>query len=243
MENVLTRTRLLQSRDCDFTGRWRPSEICVAMQELAGDHSTILGAGYRYLEERGLAFVLTRTELHMEKYPLMGEKVVCHTWAAPVMKWMFPRYFIFENEAGERLGYAGTIWVLMDLKERKMVTPAALENPIATASLKAPLRMPAKAASLTGEGTAAEHMPLYSELDVNGHVNNTKYVQWMCDAMGADIMGRNCVSSLVVNYAHEVLPSQPVTLRTEVEDTAFRMSGEVNGVNHFSLSGTLMAAQ
>lgn len=243
MENVLTQTRLLQSRDCDFTGRWRPSEICVAMQELAGDHSALLGVGYRKLGEKSLAFVLTRVELHMEKYPVMGEKVVCHTWAAPVMKWMFPRYFIFENEQGERLGYAGTIWVLMDLKERKMVTPAALDTPVATANMKAPMRMPAKAASLKGEGNLSVHTPLYSELDVNGHVNNTKYVQWMCDAMGAEVMRDHCVSSLVVNYAHEILPTQSVALHTEVEDTAFCMSGEVDGVNHFSLSGTLTAVQ
>ena len=98
MENVLIQTRLMQSRDCDFTGRWRVSEICVAMQELASDHSLILGAGFRALAQQGLAFVLTRTELHMEKYPMMGEKVICRTWAAPVMKWMFPRYFVFENE-------------------------------------------------------------------------------------------------------------------------------------------------
>ncbi len=239
MENVLVQTRLLQSRDCDFTGRWRASEICVAMQELAGDHSTILGAGYRALKQKNLAFALTRIELHMQKYPCMGEKVVCRTWAAPVMKWMFPRYFIFESESGEQLGYAGTIWVLMDLNERKMVPPSALDAPIPTASCKPPLRMPAKAASMKGEGIAVEHMPLYSELDVNGHVNNTKYVQWMCDSLGAETMGDHFIDSLIVNYAHEVLPTHPVTLRTESEENAFRMSGDINGINHFSLSGTL----
>ena len=159
------------------------------------------------------------------------------------MKWMFPRYFIFENESGEQLGYAGTIWVLMDLTERKMVPPAALDAPIPTASCKPPLRMPAKAVSLKGEGTAHEHMPLYSELDVNGHVNNTKYVQWMCDSLGAETMGNHFIDSLIVNYAHEVLPSHPVTLRTESEENAFRMSGEIDGINHFSLSGTLRAAE
>ena len=239
MENVLTQKRLLQSRDCDFTGRWRASEICVAMQELAGAHSAILGAGFRSLSEQGLAFVLTRTELHMEKYPVMGEKVICHTWAAPVMKWMFPRYFVFENEAGERLGYAGTIWVLMDLNERKMVSPSMLKTPIATSLQKPPLRMPGKAAPLQGAGTVAEHLPMYSELDVNGHVNNTKYVQWLCDSMGIEVMRDHFVDSLIVNYNHELLPGQSVALHTEADEAAFRMNGEIGGISCFALSGTL----
>jgi len=239
MENVLTQTLTLQSRDCDFTGRRKPSEIFTAMQELASDHAAILGASYAVLRSVNLAFALTRTELHMDRYPKIGEKVVCHTWPAPVMKWMFPRYFIFENESGEQLGYAATIWVLMDLNERKMVTPAALPSPIPTSDRKPPLRMPGKAANLTGEGKMRDYLPGYSELDVNGHVNNTRYVSWMCDALGVEALTGNCVRSIIVNYSHELLPGQTISLRSETEGNSFRMSGDIDGVNHFALSGEL----
>ena len=239
MDNVLTTTLTLQSRNCDFTGRWKPSEIFTAMQELASDHSAILGAGYFRLREKNLAFALTRTELHMEKYPSIGEKVVCHTWAAPVMKWMFPRYFLFETESGEPLGYAGTIWVLMDLTERRMVPPAALGMTIATASRKAPLRMPGKAEPVEEKSVGHSYLPGYSELDVNGHVNNTRYVSWMCDFLGTSVLEEHDVSRLIVNYSHEILPHQPVQLRAELAEHVFRMSGDIDGVNHFTLSGEL----
>ncbi len=239
MENVLTQTITLQSRDCDFTGRWKPSEIFTAMQELANHHSTLLGAGYARLREKNLAFALTRSELHMEKYPSLGEKVVCHTWAAPVMKWMFPRYFIFETESGERLGYAGTIWVLIDLTERRMVTPAALDAPIATSDRRPPLRLPGKADALKRRESVRPYLPGYSEIDVNGHVNNTRYVSWMCDFLGAEVFKGRCVKSLTVNYTHEILPGQPVELTAELEENAFRMSGDREGLNHFTLSGEL----
>ena len=239
MENVLTQTLSLRSRDCDFTGRWKPSEIFMATQELAGDHSAILGAGYDYLRSLSLAFALTRTELHMEKYPRIGDKVVCHTWAAPVMKWMFPRYFIFETESGERLGYAGTIWVLLDLNERKMAAPSALNVEIATGDLPAPMRMPGKAAAPSEELPAREYMPGYSEIDVNCHVNNTRYVAWACDALGAELLKDKCVRSLTVNYSHEILPGQPVFLRMQREGDSFCMSGDFDGVNRFTLSGEL----
>ena len=239
MENVLTQTICLQSRDCDFTSRWKTSEIFMAMQELAASHSAILGAGYSFMRAKSLAFALTRTELHMDRYPCIGEKVVCHTWAAPVMKWMYPRYFIFETESGERLGYAGTIWVLLDLNERKMVAPSALGVEIATGDMKAPMRMPSKAASVGEEAEARVYLPGYSEIDVNGHVNNTRYVSWLCDYLGADVLKNRCAKSIVVNYSHEILPGQPVELRAETKDGTFRMSGDYEGVNHFTLSGEL----
>ena len=239
MENILTQTLTLQSRDCDFTGRWKPSEIFTAMQELASDHAAILGAGYPVLRSANLAFALTRSELHMDRYPHLGEKVICRTWPAPVMKWMFPRYFIFESESGEQLGYAATIWVLMDLAERKMVAPSALPSPIPTSDRKPPLRLPGKAMGLTGEGVLRDYLPGYSELDVNGHVNNTRYISWMCDALGYDLLKDHSVKSLIVNYAHELLPGESIALRSEIEGSAFRMSGDIGGVNHFSLSGEL----
>jgi len=239
MDTVLTKTLALQSRDCDFIGRWKPAEIFTAMQELAADHSDILGAGYSRLRKMNLAFALTRSELHMDRYPRIGEKVICHTWAAPVMKWMFPRYFIFESESGEQLGYAGTIWVLMDLTERKMVAPAALGMTIATSGRKPPLRMPGKADSVEEKSVGHAYLPGYSELDVNGHVNNTRYVSWMCDFLGVPVLENHSIKTLVVNYSHEILPGQPVELRAEQKEHVFRMSGDYEGVNRFVLSGEL----
>ena len=99
--------------------------------------------------------------------------------------------------------------------------------------------MPGKAAAPSEDAPAREYLPGYSEIDVNGHVNNTRYVSWLCDELGAELMKDKCVRSLTVNYSHEILPGQPVLLRTQREDDSFRMSGDYEGVNHFTLSGEL----
>lgn len=235
MQNVLSQTLPIRSGNCDLTGRWKPSEIFMAMQEVAGDHCAMLGASYDYLRERSLAFALTRSELRMERYPRIGEKVILRTWAAPVMKWMFPRYFLFETESGERLGCAGTVWVLLDLNERKMVAPAAMEVELAVGDLPAPMKMPARADAPAEETPALQYLPGYGEIDVNGHVNNTRYVAWACDALGIGTLKERFIRRLVVNYSHEILPGQPVLLRMQREGDVFRMSGE----EHFTLSGEL----
>lgn len=240
MQNVLAKTISLQSRDCDLTCHWKPSEIFVAMQEMAMEHSGILGAGYYHLRGMNLAFALTRTELRMNRYPRLGDKVTIRTWAAPIMKWMYPRHFIFEDEAGQQLGVASTIWVLLDLNERKMVAPSALDVDIATGDLPAPMRMPGKAASPAEDCPVREYLPGYSEIDINGHVNNTRYISWMCDTLGAERLGEARIGSLIVNYSHEILPGQQVLLRTDIQEDSFCMSGDFEGVNHFALSGNFL---
>ncbi len=242
MKNVYSIVIPLRSRDCDMTGRWKPSEIFVAMQELGAAHSDALGAGYDYMLSRSLAFALTRMELHMERYPTLDQRVVGRTWVTPLMKWIYPRHFLFETESGERLGYASSLWVLMDLNERKMVNPSLLDIELEPGDLSAPIRMPAKPLPVPEDCPAWERLPVYSELDINGHVNNTRYVAWACDALGAETLRGACVSELLVNYSHEILPGQRVSLRMLREDSAFRMSGEVDGTLHFSLSGKLAPA-
>ena len=44
MENVLTRVIEMCARGCDFTERWKTTEILVTMQELAMEHSDLLGS-------------------------------------------------------------------------------------------------------------------------------------------------------------------------------------------------------
>lgn len=239
MKNVLTHSFSLGSRDCDFTGCWKPSEIFVSMQELAAEHCAMLGASHSVLRAKNLAFALTRAELRMNRYPQINDRVILRTWAAPLMKWMYPRHFLLESESGEILGFASTLWVLLNLEERKMVSPAALNVDVPAGDLPAPLRMPGKALSPDSSHPAVEYLPGYSELDVNGHVNNTRYVAWMCDALGANTLQEKRIDTLLVNYAHELLPGQKVALRTEISDHSFRMSGEREEVNCFSLSGTL----
>ena len=38
-------TFTLRTRDCDLTGKWRPSAILESMQDAAGMHSMLLGCG------------------------------------------------------------------------------------------------------------------------------------------------------------------------------------------------------
>ena len=73
MEPVYETSFTLRAPDADFCAAWKPGAIFTAMQELGEAHSTLLNAGYFALREKGLAWVITRALLVIDRAPVIGE--------------------------------------------------------------------------------------------------------------------------------------------------------------------------
>ena len=231
---------LLLSRDCDLGGLWKPSAILTAMQETAGMHSHILGCGRETLVQKGVVWVLTRCEVQMEKEARMGSRLSIETFPMPLRRWFFPRYFVFRDDAGAQVGAAGTLWVLFDLEKRCMVAPGDVAGAIPDNSdLTPPLGVPGPVPRLTGETAASARTPVYSELDVNGHVNNARYADWLCDALGLEVMREYRVKTMRLSYAAEIRPGQAMELRLTRDGLAYQLTGSHEGKTHFEIGGEL----
>ena len=232
---------LLLSRDCDLGCLWRPSAILTAMQETAGMHSHILGCGRETLVQKGVVWVLTRCEVQMEKEARMGSRLSIETFPMPLRRWFFPRYFVFRDEAGAQVGAAGTLWVLFDLEKRCMVAPGDVAGAIPDNSdLTPPLGVPGPVPRLTTGGTLeSARTPVYSELDVNGHVNNARYADWLCDALGLEVMREYRVKTMRLSYAAEIRPGQAMELRLTRDGLAYHLTGAHEGKTHFEIGGEL----
>ena len=232
---------LLLSRDCDLGGLWKPSAILTAMQETAGMHSHILGCGRETLVQKGVVWVLTRCEVQMEKEARMGSRLSIETFPMPLRRWFFPRYFVFRDETGAQVGAAGTLWVLFDLEKRCMVAPGDVAGAIPDNSdLTPPLGVPGPVPRLTTGGTLeSARTPVYSELDVNGHVNNARYADWLCDALGLEVMREYRVKTMRLSYAAEIRPGQAMELRLTRDGLAYHLTGSHEGKTHFEIGGEL----
>ena len=240
MLNTYDETFTLRPRDCDLNEKWRPSAILETMQDAAGAHSKLLGCGREDLVKKNIVWVLSRLEIHMDRYPSVGEQITVHTFPTPTRICFFPRYYIFTDARGEMIGKAGSLWLLLDLGTRRMLPPGEVGKLIPdNKDLSVPMNLPATVGKLQGEEFVSEYRPVYTDLDVNGHVNNTRYADWLCNALGIEIMTEYEPDHIIINYNHEVLPGSVVTLRRIIRDNEFRLSGTVGDVNAFEIGGTL----
>ena len=233
-------SQLIRTCDCDMMGTWRPSAILTAMQETAGMHSHMIGCGRDDLIKNRIVWVLSRCEVRMDRYPRIGETVTTETLAKPNRRWFFPRYYTFFDGEGRQIGCASTLWVLLNIDDRKMVPPGDVAATIPdTADITPPMGMPGSVEEVTGSEQTMLRTPQYFDLDINGHVNNTRYADWACDALGVEVMQGHVLSTMRIVYDAEIRPEQEIQLRAAFDGRHYRVAGYHGDKMHFELGGEL----
>ncbi len=231
----------VRATDCDRFRRMRPDMLFIAMQEGGERHAHQLGIGYDAMMQRGLFFVLARIHVQFDRAPRVGETVVHTTWPGVGNRFFCPRFHTFTLEDGTPLARAGALWVILDAKNRKIASAltAGISLPD-NSDIPAPIELPMRQPPLGETTEYLTRTPVYSEFDVNSHVNNTKYIAWLCDALGNAAMDGRYLGDLTVNYEKEICEEIPLTLALSRDGDRFSLLvTSETGVKHFAAAGTL----
>ncbi|HUO99585.1 MAG TPA: acyl-ACP thioesterase domain-containing protein [Rhizomicrobium sp.] len=189
------------------------------LQDIAWLHAEHLGWGYEDLIKRNTIWVLVRQKLVMNDWPVWGDVVTIRTWPRGVAGVLALRDFeIFVRE--RKLGECTTSWLTLNWKTRRpqKIDPATfmLEDRPASLSFEAE-----KIALRTDLNPVARFVVRYSDLDVNGHVNNTRYAQWIVDTATMEETASLQVAAYEVNFINETRVGDEVVIdRGEVERPA-----------------------
>ena len=241
MEKTYTESLSIRAVDCDEFGKMRLDALFLAMQEGGEQHARLLGAGHQAMLDRQLFFALSRIHVSILNPPRFGQLVRHTTWPGQVNRFFCPRYHVFSLEDGTPLAAAGALWVILDTGTRRIVSPiqADLHFPD-NSDLPAPVDLPTRLPSrITSAYRTAKRHVQYSDRDVNGHVNNTKYISWLCDALGASAFEGYHISSLTAGYEREIQDEDPLEVHLFQNESSF--SYEVtssNAVRHFLAVGS-----
>lgn len=244
MQNIYTETMTLRASDCDLYGRWLPSAILTAMQETAGAHSAILGLDRKKMTDMNLAWVLSRVKVEMKRVPLVNETITIRTSPTPQKHLFYPRIHVFSDADGNEIGCANSLWVLMDITTRRITQNEIVSQSLpASTALTAAIGIPATVSALPGEAETASLLPQYTDFDVNQHVNNTKYLNWCCNAIGLERLKTHWLQSFDVNYRSEVLHGTEVRTELTFKDDRFSFMGYAENSLMFGVSGQLQPCE
>ena len=106
--------------------------------------------------------------------------------------------------------------------------------------LIAPLGLPGPVTEVSGAVSRSTRIPEYTDLDVNHHVNNTKYMDWCCNALGIDRMKESALRRFCLNYDMEVLPGQEINTELRLLGDSFSYCGFHGEQRSFDIGGELM---
>jgi len=239
MSKTYTEALELRACSCDMCGMWSPSAVLVSMQETAGAHSALLGLDRNTMNGLGLAWVLSRVHVEFDRLPSMGETILIETYPTPSRHLFYPRSHIFRRN-DEIIGRANSLWVLMDIESRRITNNAFVQSRLPDNSdLSMAVGMPSGIRPFGCEPSVSTIIPQFTDLDVNRHVNNTKYMDWCCNALGIDTMAAHCLTCFDVNYDAEVLPGNEIRAELTMLDNAFAFCGFDAEKRRFGISGRL----
>lgn len=214
--------------NCDADGHLKPSALLTLMQELAELNATGLGYGRAHLIEQGICWVLYRLRYAFAQLPALGDELRADTWPSGLKGPFFERAFRFEDASGALIGEAITTWVLLDIEKRRVLRPSVLKMPAPiNTELACSLALPG---ALALEGLeAVETRPVrYTELDMNGHMNNARYADWALDLLRALGEARP-VRAMQINYIAEGRPHDRVALSARLGDEGALIEGRREG--------------
>ena len=233
MEPIYSQNFTISDVHVNCFGYLKTSMILYFAQEVAGIHFEQLSMDYDALAQRGLFRAITRHKVQVTRLPRHGETIRIETWPMPTTRVAYPRSMVAYDEAGNECFRAITLWVLMDIHNRAMVLPGKsgidVAGTLRGSELSSPLGLPAKALRNRRYRTVS-----FTDLDRNGHMNNTKYLDWIDDLLPASFHGTHTLKEFTVCYLNEALEGQNLQLDWDfIEENclymdAHRDSGEKN---------------
>ena len=175
MADLLSREYEVNYSHIDNRGIAKPSFLWNIMQDAATVHAEELHLGPAELH---ILWVLSRMKVRLSRPLRPYERIRCETWCPGIRGVSWYRCFAFY--AGEEpVGDAQSMWVTLDPESHRILRPSSFpvsEGYLHTA--RGELFDPLPKLSCETVREHHVHPVLYSDLDVNNHVNNVRVVSW-----------------------------------------------------------------
>ena len=208
---------------CDRFGRLKPSAICWLVQEMAGRHCLELGLDWDSLAKKGMFWAILRHRIEVKRMPTKDETIHVETWPMPTTRVAFPRNVVAFDEYGNELFRTTSVWVLMDMEKRAMVLPGKSGVEVPGVLLGGELPAPGSLAPQMPEGRQ-ERTVRFTDLDLNGHMNNCRYLDWAADLLPSRFHRDYCLKDATLGYLAEAKEDDEMILcYGQKEDGSLRL--------------------
>lgn len=217
----------VQLFDTDVHGTLSLRGMWDFLQETAGYHTQLLGVAPEDLRPRGLAWILSRLRLRVKRYPGLGERITVRTWPTGVDRLFALRDFSVSDAQGELIARATSAWLALKLDTLRPVRVQSVFDPPGMESL--PRALDEDLGKLPGTASSEREWSSqvrFGDLDANRHVANSRYVEWVVESAGLQLLDGSMVAELGIDFLSETPYGGGVVVRVETD------SGDAGRLSH-----------
>ncbi|XP_059289286.1 palmitoyl-acyl carrier protein thioesterase, chloroplastic-like, partial [Lycium ferocissimum] len=160
------------------------------------------------MSKRNLIWVVAKMQVLVDRYPTWGDVVQIDTWVAASGKNGMRRdWLVCDSNTGDILMRASSLWVTMNKETRKLSKmPDKVRTEIEGVFVDSPPLLDGDSRKLpkldetTADNTRTGLSPGWSDLDVNQHVNNVKYIGWILESVPIQILEGYELAGMTLEY-------------------------------------------
>jgi acyl-ACP thioesterase len=172
----------IRASEVDIKGKATLPALCSLFQEVAGNHALKLNFDISQLHKQNLTWVLHRMDINITRFPDWRENITIETWPAAGDALRAYRNYRILDAQNEQIGSCLSYWMMINMETRRptRMPPEVLELrlkkidhvlPVKNSRMK-PFEDPQKNTTIDVRR---------SDEDMNRHVNNARYVEWMME--------------------------------------------------------------
>ncbi len=202
----------------DFEKKLRLSALFGYFQDIASMAVENLGIGIdTILEEFGVTWILIRIRVDIIRTPLWNEEITIETWPIEPKKMQFDRDYVVRDAEGNIVAKAVSTWVILDPNTKEIRQTSLISSNISYMIKERAIDCKLGRFKAFGEMTVAYKKVIgYSDIDFNGHLNNSKYIDFIMDCFDFESHKKYGVKSIEVSYINEALPGDGIILYRDI---------------------------
>lgn len=220
MEAIYSNRYTIGYSDVDFMRELKLSTLFSCFQDTASKAVDHLGIGVDVLTQRySVAWVLLRMRVEIGRIPSVYETMTVETWPHPPDRLEFKRDYRVEAADGSSIIQATSSWVIMDVHTRELKKSELIGELYQFPEFTKEHSLAHKFGKLKPFGqleVAYKKIIGYSDVDFIGHINNTRYIDYIMDCFPVESHRRYCVRAIEVNYIREAFPGDTLVMYKDV---------------------------
>jgi acyl-ACP thioesterase len=211
--------------------------IANFFQEAAGKNAKDLNFDIEDLHEKGVTWVLYRMHIKMDKFPVRWQHVTVNTWPSSGDGIRAFRDYQLVDEDGNVLGKGVSQWMVLNIKNRR---PARIPKEILEMGLTvSEHQLPIDKTPFPEMGTPDAVRTLTTgqhHLDMNHHVNNVRYIEWMTGYVPDNLSKGLTCTELKIQYHRECGVDQTIDIKSKKMSDGKYLHVIINSDSHVMLA-------
>lgn len=209
----------LKKDDLDENGFIKTYELFHMIEDVSIAHAEVLHAGIDELMKENHIWVLSKLKYELRNKVDPNEKYFIETFPRPKKAVTFGRDYYIRDEKDNIVMEGTSQWCILDFKTRKIartdvdfIGEYRKEKALGSSFEKIHEKEPC---------LVKKHAVTEDDIDVNQHVNNCRYVELACEAVGRDVF-----SSFNIYFAKESRLGDDVYIYKEKQGEEYIVQGK-----------------